>query len=119
MARKISRNFDAFISEMNRETVSFTIFGKTYEIEKRMPAVIPLELSKYDDDDGIPSKVLFKAANNIFGKKILDELCVNPLFTTDVLAELVKWAFEAINGGGDSEPEEITEDDAGAPERKN
>lgn len=119
MARKISKNFDAFISEMTRETVSFTMFGKTYEIEKRMPAVIPLELSKYDDEDGIPPKVLFRAANNIFGKDILGELCENPLFTVDVLAELVKWAFEAINGTADDEPAEITEDDAGAPERKN
>lgn len=120
MTRKFTKNFDAMIAEMNHETVSFTMFGNIYEIEKRMPATIPLELSKYDDEDGVPSRVIFKAARNIFGDKILDELCSNPKFTTEVLNELVKWAFEAINGSGEpDEPEAVTEDDMNAPERKN
>lgn len=121
MANKAARNFDAMIAEMNHETVSFTMFGKTYKILKRMPAVVPLELSLYDDEDGVPSRVIFKAARNIFGEKILNELCQHPQFTVDVLSELVKWAFEAINGTvEDDEPVELTEDDAVAPaERKN
>ena len=120
MAKKNTKNFDAMIAEMNHETVSFTIFGKTYEIEKRMPATIPLELSLYDDEDGVPSRVIFKAARNIFGEKILNELCKHPQFSVEVLNELVKWAFEAINGSEADEPDEVTEDDfGGAAERKN
>lgn len=119
MAKK-ARNFDAMIAEMNHETISFTMFGKTYEIEKRMPALIPLELSKYDDDESIPAKVIMKAARNIFGRAILDELCAHPQFTTEVLNSLVSWAFTAINGGDEpDEPEAVTEDTVNAPEKKN
>lgn len=122
MARKNIRNFDAMIAEMNHETVAFTMFGKTYEIEKRMPATIPLELARYEDEDNVPNSVIFRAAKNIFGDDTLRELCEHPQFTVDVLSELIKWAFDAINGGGDDphELEEMTEDDFGAvSERKN
>lgn len=122
MARKNIRNFDAMIAEMNHETIAFTMFGKTYEIEKRMPATVPLELARYEDEDNVPNGVLFRAANNIFGRETLRELCAHPQFTVDVLSELLKWAFDAINGKEEDarEMEEMTEDDFGtATERKN
>ena len=118
MAKNV-RNFDAMISEMNHETIAFQIFGKTYEIEKRMPALIPLELARYDDDAAIPLRVLFRAARSIFGEDTLNELCKHPEFSADVLSKLIAWAFDAINGIDADEPEAVTEDTVGAPERKN
>ena len=72
--------------------------------------------------DNLPSGVLFRAANNVFGRETLRELCAHPQFTVDVLSELLKWAFDAINGKEEDahEMEEMTEDDFGAAtERKN
>lgn len=119
MAKKIFRSFDSFISEMQHETVSFEMFGKTYEFEKRMPALVPLELAKYDTDAVIPRAVLNRAALQIFGEKTLSDLCAHPAFTIDVLDELIRWAFQVINGIGETESIEVTEDDVAVSERKN
>lgn len=119
MAKKIFRSFDSFISEMKHETASFEMFGKTYEFEKRMPAILPLELARYDDEDGIPPRVMFKSAYAIFGKATIDDLCKHPGFDLEVLGELLKWAFDVINGKESAEVVELTEDDTAAPERKN
>lgn len=115
MAKKF-KNFDAFISEMKCETIPFEIFGKTYHIKKRVPAVIVLEMAKHEDSDSLPNSLVFKAANQIFGEKILAELCKHPDFTVEVLSEMIKWAFSAINGAADEEEmQEITEEDSVAP----
>ena len=119
MAKKIFRSFDSFISEMKHETASFEMFGKTYEFEKRMPALIPLELARYDDEEDIPPNIMFRAAYVIFGKATIDDLCKHPGFDTEVLNELLKWAFVVINGKNTGEMVELTEDDTAAPERKN
>lgn len=119
MAKKIFRSFDSFISEMKHETASFEMFGKTYEFEKRMPATLPLELARYDDEEGIPTRILAKSAYAIFGKATIDELCKHPDFDFKVLNELLKWAFDVINGKETAEVVELTEDDTAAPERKN
>lgn len=115
MANKF-KSFDAFISEMKCETIPFEIFGKTYHIKKRIPAVIVLEMAKHEEGEAIPNSVLFKAANQIFGEKILAELCRHPDFSLDVLSEMIKWAFAAINGTAEEEEmQEITEDDSVTP----
>lgn len=119
MAKKIFRSFDSFISEMKHETASFEMFGKTYEFEKRMPALVPLELANYDAGAIAPKAVIVKAARMIFGDNTIDDLKENPAFTTEVLDELLKWAFEVINGIVEAEPVELTEDDTATPERKN
>lgn len=120
MAKRNTRDFDSFISELRREKLSFTMFGKTYEFDKRIPAIIPLELALHDDEEGIPPRVMFRAAYAIFGKATIDELGAHPDFSLDVLSELIKWAFDAINGKDVFDgPVELTEDDSALPERKN
>lgn len=115
MAKKF-KSFDAFISEMKCETIPFEIFGKIYHIKKRIPAVIVLEMAKHEEDEAMPNSITFKAANQIFGEKILAELCKHPDFTVEVLSEMIKWAFSAINGAADEEEmQEITEEDSVAP----
>jgi len=111
------KSFDSFISEMKCETIPFEIFGKTYHIKKRVPAVIVLEMAKHEDAETMPANLVFKAANQIFGEKTLAELCQHPEFTVDVIHEMVKWAFSAINGSDDecTEMQEITEDDSVVP----
>lgn len=112
MAKKF-KSFDDFISEMKYETIPFEIFGKTYHIKKRIPAVLVLELAKHEDQDVLSNNLVFKAANQIFGDEILADLCKHPDFTVNVLSEMIKWAFAAINGTDNpNEMREITEDDS-------
>ena len=113
------KNFDAMLAQMKHETIPFQIFGKRYEIKKRIPAVVVLEMARHEEDETIPNKVLFEAGAQIFGKAIMDDLCKHEDFSVDVLGELIKWAFEAINGTEEDEPEAMTEDDVGALSEKN
>lgn len=113
------KSFDKFVSEMKHDTLSFRIFGKTYKIAKRIPALLMLEISKYDDGAAIPAKLLFRAAYQIFGEDTIRELGQHPEFTIEVLNELLSWAFAAINGSDDAGMEEVTEDDNGVVRGKN
>lgn len=110
-------DFDAQFAEMRHETVEFRLFGKMYTIEKRMPAFVPLEMARMEDDDKLDNRMVFRAAVSIFGEKNLREWEKDPRFTVEVLGSMVKWAFEAINGK--VEPESVTEDDTGAVHSKN
>lgn len=113
MKRKY-KDFDAMFEEMNGEKIAFKAYGKMYEIDKAMPASIVLELARREKDSGIDSEFLFKVARHIFGDDVLDEIASNKGFTMAKLEQLIKWAFEAINGKADTDAEEeITEDDVG------
>lgn len=116
------KDFDAMFDEMTVEKVSFKAFGKMYSIDKAMPASIVLEMARQEKGGSISSEFLFRAARSIFGDDILNEISANKGFTVAKLEQLIKWAFETINGGDttDAEEEEITEDDAaGGVKRKN
>lgn len=114
------KDFDNMFSEMKKETIPFKVYGKTYEIYKEIPAVIVLEMARHEDSDNMPSRLLFQAAEAIFGRETLDELCKQRDFSIVKLSKMVEWAFKAINGTDeDDEPEGVTEDDTGAVERKN
>lgn len=113
------KDFDAMIAEMHHETEAFRIFGKEYHIKNDLPAIVVLEMSKYDDDVSIPTKVLIRAGRLIFGDDVLDELTAHPEFTTPVLFSMIRWAFSVCGGGEEKEMEEITEDDIGVTKRKN
>lgn len=112
------KNFDAMLAQMKHETIPFQIFGKNYEIKKRIPAVVVLEMARHEESEAIPNKVLIEAGMQIFGKAIMDDLCKHEDFSVDVLSEMIKWAFEVINGT-EEEPEAVTEDDIGVLPEKN
>lgn len=113
-------SFDAFLTDMEKDTIPFEIFGKKYRIPNRMPAAVMLELSRYDAEDTVPTKLLFKAAYMIFGRETIDELAQNPAFSVDTLSAMLGWAFKALNGGAeDDEPVAQTEDDFGVVRGKN
>mgnify|MGYP003571249869 CR=1 FL=1 len=108
-------------AEMNRETIPFKIFGKTYEIYKEIPASLVLELARHEQDEDLGTAFLLKAGRAIFGDAMLDEICSNPSFSASQLGTLIRWAFQEINGNGENagDGEEITEDDTGAQQAKN
>lgn len=113
------KDFDAMFSEMKSETIPFKVFGKTYQINKEIPAFVVLEMARHENDAELSTKFLFRAGEAIFGKETLDELCKQKGFSAEKLGMMIKWAFEAINGKDEPEIEEITEDDTGAKPEKN
>ncbi len=108
-------DFDRQFSEMKRETITLRVFGEDYTIPASVPAIIPLELSRYEAEDGVPTKVMFKIVRVLFGDATLDRWTVNPNFSADMLGEIIKTTFAMINGEDptQTEPEEVTEDSAG------
>lgn len=117
---RMYHDFDAQFAEMNKETITFKFFGKEYTIPATIPAVLPLELSRYDDSEGVPPKLMFKVVRIMFGEDTLNEWCENRDFTIEKLGEIVRVVFLKINGEDDAtETEGVTEDDGGGEQVKN
>jgi len=107
-------DFDRQFSEMRHDTVTLHVFSKDYTIPARIPAIVPLEMSRLEDADGVPSKVMIKISRVMFGDTVLDEWAAHADFTIDRLFEITTATFKLINGEDpDDEPEEVTEDSAG------
>lgn len=104
--RENFKDFDAMFAEMEEEKLFFQLFGRRYEIKKRLPAAIVLRLARAEQEQPVEAGLMAEAAQALMGKKQFDELMANPDFSMDMLGEILKWAFEAIEGGGpgDGEP---------------
>ena len=113
------KDFDQMFAEMKVETIPFKAFGKVYQIRKEIPAVVVLNMARLEDGQSLPNRLIFEAAEQIFGRDTLNEFCAQPGLSADKLSAMMRWAFEAINGVEDSEPEALTEDDIGAKPSKN
>lgn len=105
-------DFDRQFAQMQHDTITIQLFGKQYTVPAIIPAVVPLELARYDDQKAVPTKVILRAARLIFGDA-LDEWATHPEFSSDMLGDVIKGVFKMINGDADGDAEEITEDDAG------
>lgn len=91
------RDFDRMFASMRGETIPFRIYGKEYRIPCDLPAALVLELSRCEDS--VPPKLMFSAAERIFGRETLDEICAHDDFTLAKLEEMLVWAFSACGGG--------------------
>lgn len=115
---KMYHDFDAQFAEMKREHVTFKFFGKEYSIPATIPAILPLELSRYEEGEGVPPSLMFKVIRLMFGDDVLAEWCEHREFTIDMLGEIIKVVFGKINGTEESDDEGVTEDDVGEPVKK-
>lgn len=111
-------DFDKQFSEMKHETMSIHMFGKDYSFEAKIPAWVPLELSRQEEGEEVSGLVMFKAARDIFGKETVAEWKKLPNFSMDMLSEVIKVVFQMINGTLEDEPQEVSEDDVGADPKK-
>lgn len=111
-------DFDAQFSEMKKEKLYFQVFGKKYWIYKRIPAILPLEMARRENNEEIDTKTLISAAYTLFGEKNLKEWEKHQEFTVDMLGDMIKWAFEAINGVLDKS-QEISDDEPPEEQGKN
>lgn len=93
------RDFDAMLAEMEGETLCFQLFGRRYRMKKRLPAAIVLKLARAEPDQRVEAELLAQAARALLGQRQFDELMANEDFSMDLMGEILKWAFQRIDGG--------------------
>lgn len=99
------RDFDAMLAEMEGETLCFQLFGRRYRMKKRLPAAIVLKLARAEPDQRVEAELLAQAARALLGQRQFDELMANEDFSMDLMGEILKWAFQKIDGDpGDGWP---------------
>lgn len=106
-------NFDQFMSEKQKETITVTVYGKEYAVPMEIPATVPVMMARAESSmDGQQStKMVMRAADAMFGADAVDEMCSKGMSAGN-LASLVQELFKAINGTDDDEEEELTDDDS-------
>ena len=106
-------NFDRFLAEKNNETIEVTIYGSTYKVPARIPAIVPVMMARSEDtpDAAVSMKLIFKAADALLGADVVTEICSKGLAVDD-LAQLVKNLFDLINGAADDTEQELTDEDS-------
>lgn len=106
-------NFDLFISEKKKETITVTVYGKNYEVPMEIPAIVPVMMARAEAamDATQSVKMVMGAADVLLGENVVDELCRKGMSSND-LAELVQHLFNMIRGvdGEDDEVEEIDDE---------
>ncbi len=106
-------DFDLFLREKEEKLLEVRVLGSSYFIKPEIPALIPITLARAAEGLS-PEETIrmsLQAADAIFGREAMDEMCRKGL-TTGELAELVQKTVGLIRG---DEPEdgEILADDAG------
>ena len=98
------RDFDAMLAEMEGETLCFQLFGRRSRMKKRLPAAIVLKLARAEPDQRVEAELLAQAARALLGQRQFDELMANEDFSMDLMGEILKWAFQKIDGDPDGGP---------------
>lgn len=98
------RDFDAMLAEMEGKTLCFQLFGRRYRMKKRLPAAIVLKLARAEPDQRVEAELLAQAARALLGQRQFDELMANEDFSMDLMGEILKWAFQKIDGDPDGGP---------------
>ena len=109
--------FDKFLSEAKGDTIDVTVYDKTYKIKSRIPAIVPLMMARAEElaDQSFRNaeytRMIFKAADAIFGKDNMTEIAGKGM-SVDELSLLIQKVFNLINGEeeDDDEEEELSDD---------
>ena len=109
--------FDKFLSEAKGDTIDVTIYDKTYRIQSRIPAIVPLmmaraeELADQASRNAEYTRMIFKAADAIFGRDNMTEIAGKGM-SVDELSLLIQKVFNLINGEEreENEEEELSDD---------
>lgn len=114
-------NFDKFLSEKTNETLDVTVYGSTYKIPMKIPAIVPVMMARAEEslDESESSRMIFRAADALFGKSAVDKMCENGISGAE-LVDLVQRTFAVINGKEmvDEEAQELTDEDSHVAARR-
>jgi len=103
-------NFDQFIAEKSKETITVTVFGDEYEVPMEIPAIVPVMMARAEstNDPQMASRMTFKAADAMLGVDAVNKMCSKGMSSND-MATLVQMLFEKINGKDDDDDDEVEE----------
>jgi hypothetical protein len=109
-------NFDNFMAEKKKETISVTVIGKEYVVPMEIPAIVPVMMARAENanDPTANTRMVMRAADAMFGEANVNQMCADGLSAAN-LAMLVQQLFKEINEGAaddDDEVEELTDDDS-------
>ena len=109
--------FDCFLREAQHEKIAVTVRGERYLIEARIPALVPLMMARAErlSDEKRRNeeftRLVFEAADVLFGREQMDRLCRQGLSAQE-LALLVQKCFELINQEEAGDGEELSDEDS-------
>ncbi len=109
-------DYDRFMQEVSREPVIVRVHGREYTIPASIPALVPLMMARAErlqDDrerNAEYAKLVFAAADAMFGEKQMDDICAHGL-TAEDLPGLIQKCFEVIQGQNAEEDDEEEYDD--------
>lgn len=112
--------FDTFMQEVKGENLTVRVGGKDYSVPPKIPAIVPLmmaraeKLADQSSRNAAYSKMIFTAADALFGEKAMTEICESGM-TVDMLSLLVQKTFALINGVEDFDEEdgqELSDEDS-------
>ena len=112
---KKTLNFDKFIEEKNLEPMEITVRGRVYEVAPKIPAIVPIMMARAEEElsTADTNRLVLRAADALFGKKAIDQMCADGL-AVDEVGTLVQKVFSMINGDddGDNDEQELTDEDS-------
>lgn len=115
---KKTLNFDKFLSEAKRDTITVTVYGKEYEVPDKVPAIVPLSMARaekladHSSRQQAQVKMIVEAAEAFFGRKALDEIVAKGMSSNE-LSDLVNQLFLKINGQEEEdEGQELSDEDS-------
>ena len=79
-------NFDKFMSEKKKETITVTVFGKDYKVPGEIPAIVPVMMARSEEamNDDASVQLVMKAADILFGKEAVNEICAKGMSAADL-----------------------------------
>lgn len=112
-------DFDLFMSEKEKETITVKVYGKEYLVPAKMPAVVPLMMARAEKLADQSSRnaafvsMIFNAADALFGTRQMDDICSKGM-DVEQLSMLIQKVFNVINGAeeDDGEVTELSDEDS-------
>jgi len=110
------KDFDAALTEADKEPITFKMAGHEYELASQLPAKVVLTQMRFmDDEGGMSANSLPEWLESLVGKENLDEMLDNGA-TWNQLDELLQWLLNQYGiGNADDEIEVEAEGDEGDP----
>jgi len=99
------KDFDAAITEADKEPIQFKMAGQEYELPSQLPARVVLTQMRFmDESGGLPQNSLPEWLESLVGKDNLDDM-LDKGATWNQLDELLQWLLTEYGIAGDGEEE--------------
>lgn len=98
MSNNDLHDFDAmFAEDIDAKPHKYKLFGVTGEIPPTIPYGIVLmyqRLSRMNEEDEVHGNTVHDMLENIYGADVVETWCKNPMFDTDRMTKVLRWAMK-------------------------